>query len=83
MSDLEGIVCKCCKVDYSIDPCGHGDTSDGCPMHDPKVQQEAFNWLVDCGFDWDYSESPNKLTVFRLVDDNYDGGFAGFMEDYA
>lgn len=34
--------CYCEPVDRSIDPCGHGDTSEGCPKHDQRMLVRSY-----------------------------------------
>lgn len=33
--------CNCTDRQSALDPCGHGDTSEGCPVHDPNYERES------------------------------------------
>jgi hypothetical protein len=51
---MMGLSCKCSKPDPA-DPCGHSDTSEGCPRHDPRSEGECPSCggvLYECGGDF-------------------------------
>lgn len=47
----------------------------------PEVIQDARNWLLDCGCPPDLVDTASDRRVMQEVELQYDGGWAGFMED--
>jgi len=50
------------------DPCGHGDTSEGCPVHDPELVrliQRAHACGLDLSDDWNVDDLADLLADIR------------------
>lgn len=53
--------CWCEEVDRALDPCGHSDTSEGCPRHDPTMLARQY-------FCTDGGHRTNELMWCEAVD---------------